>query len=85
MSQLRPPQPKSAYDQARELLEQHRRLTVGAALERGGAVGEAVAELAFAGKSEWTLEEVEARLEQLFESTMKIGTWIGRYHTGERT
>src|SRR5690606_28952550 len=55
MEALLPPRSKTAYEQARELLERHRRMTVGAAVERGGDVGEAVAELAFAGKSEWTL------------------------------
>lgn len=77
-------QPKSEYDQARELLENHRRVTVGAALERGGPVADALAELAFAGETHWTYQEAKARLEQLQQSTMPVGQWLGRHHP-ERT
>lgn len=73
--------PASAYDQAKQLLEQHRRAKVGAALERGGPVAEAIAECAFAAKADWEFQEVCARLEQLGESTMSVGHWLGRYHS----
>lgn len=74
-------QPKSEYELAKELLDRHRRITVGAALERGGPVADAIAELAFSGQTDWTYEEAIARLEQLQQSTIPVGRWLGRHHS----
>lgn len=73
--------PKTGYQLAKELLDRHRRMTVGDALQRGGPVADAIAELAFAARTDWTYEEAVERLEQLQQSTMPVGQWLGRHHS----
>jgi hypothetical protein len=71
----------SDYDQARALLDKHRGMQVGIAIDHAGAIGDAIATCAFEGQQHWEYHDVLERIERLRTFTMTVGHWLGRYHS----
>lgn len=70
------------YQQAKALLEKHRGAQVGATIDRGGPIADAIATCAFEGQPHWDYQDVLERIEQLRTFTMSVGHWLGRFHPG---
>lgn len=69
--------------QTPKVLAKHARLTLASAAQRP-ALAEAIGEIVFAGKAEWTHAEVVAVWREIDASTVPVGVWVGQMTGGAR-